>query len=184
MVSSSGYGGGMRVAMRDLEIRGAGNILGMEQSGQVSSIGFNLYCKLLKRTLLKMQGKAPPVITDTKIEFLVDARISEDYVSEPNFRMEIYMRFGEAISLEEVDNEWKTIQDRFGKPPESAIWLYHLTRIRVFAALRSITLVKQEKFSLILEKQKGKETKRKSLLIQWPKKPKEVEEKVCALINS
>ena len=184
LVSSSGYGGGMRVAMRDLEIRGAGNILGMEQSGQVSSIGFNLYCKLLKRTLLKMQGKAPPVITDTKIEFLVDARISEDYVSEPNFRMEIYMRCGEAISLEEVDNEWKTIQDRFGKPPESAIWLYHLTRIRVFAALRSITLVKQEKFSLILEKQKGKETKRKSLLIQWPKKPKEVEEKVFALINS
>jgi len=106
LASSSGYGGGMKVAMHDLEIRGAGNILGMEQSGQVSSIGFHLYCKLLKRAILTMQGKAPPTVVDTKIEFLADARIPEEYVNEWHLRMAIYQQLGEAIlkktSLQEL----------------------------------------------------------------------------------
>jgi len=59
LVDSSGYGGGMKIAMRDLELRGAGDILGLEQSGYVSSIGFHLYCKLLKRTILALQRKIP-----------------------------------------------------------------------------------------------------------------------------
>ena len=70
---AGGYGGGMKIAMRDLEIRGAGDILGLEQSGHVSSIGFHLYCKLLKRAIQTLQGKVPNVITDSKIEFPVDA---------------------------------------------------------------------------------------------------------------
>src|SRR4029079_12659624 len=82
LAESSGYGGGMKVAMRDLEIRGAGNILGTEQSGHVNSIGFHLYCKLLKRPIQAMQGKVPSVLTDTKIEFRIDARLPEDYVNE------------------------------------------------------------------------------------------------------
>lgn len=157
LASSSGYGGGMKVAMHDLELRGAGNILGLEQSGQISSIGFHLYCKLLKRAVLTMQGKASPIIVDTKIEFLADARIPDDYIDDWHLRMAIYQRFGEASSLEEVDDIWAEIKDRFGPAPQSALWLYHLTRVRVFASQRGYTLIKQEKFTIAIERQQGKE---------------------------
>ncbi|MEI8365503.1 MAG: transcription-repair coupling factor [Parachlamydiaceae bacterium] len=183
LAGSSGYGGGMKVAMQDLEIRGAGNILGLEQSGQVSSIGFHLYCKLLKRAMLAMQGKAPAVVADTKVEFLVDARITEEYVAEPHLRMEIYQRFGEAISWEEVDAIWAEIKDRFGPPPEAALWLYHLTRVRALASQLGFVLLKQDKFTLVLEKQEGKQTATKRVVIQWPKKPQEVEDKVVAILK-
>ncbi|HEV8051355.1 MAG TPA: transcription-repair coupling factor [Parachlamydiaceae bacterium] len=181
LAESSGYGGGMKVAMRDLEIRGAGNILGMEQSGQVSSIGFHLYCKLLKRTVLAMQGKIPSVLTDTKIEFLVDARIPDTYISEANLRMEIYQRLGEAISIKEVDEIWLEIKDRFGKPPEAALWLYHMTRVRVLASKKGITLLKQEKVMLIIEKQSGKETNLRKIPVKWPTTPQAMEQKIIAL---
>lgn len=179
LADSSGYGGGMKVAMRDLELRGAGNILGFEQSGQVSSIGFHLYCKLLKRTVQAMQGKIPSILTDTKVEFLVDARIPETYIHEPNLRMEIYQRFGEAIAAEEVDEIWAEIKDRFGKPPEPALWLYHLTKIRVFAARNGISLLKQDKMALTIEKQ----STMKKILMKWPTTPLEMEQKVIALLK-
>lgn len=181
LAESSGYGGGMKVAMRDLEIRGAGNILGMEQSGQVSTIGFHLYCKLLKRTVLAMQGKIPSVITETKMEFAVDARIPDTYISEANLRMEIYQRLGEAISLDEVDAIWAEIQDRFGKPPEPALWLYHLTRVRVLASKKGITLLKQEKVMLVIEKQSGKESSVRRIPVKWPTTPQAMEQKLVAL---
>lgn len=180
---SSGYGGGMKVAMRDLEIRGAGNILGLEQSGHVSSIGFHLYCKLLKRTILAMQGKVPANLTDTKMEFIVDARLPEEYVNETNLRMEIYQRLGEATSNGEVDILWDEIKDRFGAPPEPALWLYHMTRIRIFAGMHGITLLKQDKVSLYVEKQKWKQSVSKRLLMALPKNPKEMESKVIAVLQ-
>lgn len=183
LASSSGYGGGMKVAMRDLEIRGAGNILGFEQSGQVSSIGFHLYCKLLKKTIQAMQGKIPNILADTKVEFFADARIPETYVNEANLRMEIYQRLGEAASLEEVDEIWEEIKDRFGKPPEQALWLYHITRIRVFAARNGIILLKQDKLSLSIERQTGKESTTRKILMNWPKSPKEMELKIIALLK-
>lgn len=183
LADSSGYGGGMKVAMRDLEIRGAGNILGLEQSGQVSSIGFHLYCKLLKRTAQTMQGKIPTTLPDSKVEFLVDARIPESYISETNLRMEIYQRIGESISLEEVDEIFAEMKDRFGAPPEAALWLYHITRLKVFAARNGIVLLKQDKLTLTIEKQSTKGMALRKILMKWPKDPKEMEQKIIALIN-
>lgn len=178
LAETSGYGGGMKIAMRDLEIRGAGNILGMEQSGHVSTIGFHLYCKLLKRTIQTMQGKVPSVICETKLEIPVDARLPENYVNETHLRMEIYQRLGEAISLEEVDAIWAEIQDRFGPPPESAQWLYYLSRIRVYGALNGYTLMKLDKMSLSTEQQKGKQTISRKIMISQPKTPQELESKI------
>jgi transcription-repair coupling factor (superfamily II helicase) len=180
LAESGGYGGGMKVAMRDLEIRGAGDILGTEQSGHVSSIGFHLYCKLLKRTIQALQGKVPSIITDTKIEFPIDARLPEEYVNEVSLRMEIYQRFGEALSWDEVDLIWEEIQDRFGPAPESAQWLYHLTRIRVFASRHGYSLLKQEKLSLTIEKYKGKESLLRKILAPKYKSPQEMETKILA----
>ncbi len=180
LAEAGGYGGGMKVAMRDLEIRGAGDILGTEQSGQVSSIGFHLYCKRLKRTILALQGKAPSIFTDTRIELPVDARLPEEYVNEVSLRMEIYQRLGEALSWEEVETLWGEIQDRFGPAPEPTLWLYHLTRIRVFAAREGFTLIKQEKLSLTLEKHKGKENFIRKILAPKYKTPQEMETKILA----
>jgi len=183
LAESSGYGGGMKVAMRDLEIRGAGNILGTEQSGQVASIGFHLYCKLLKRTISAMQGKSPSIVTDTKVEFPIDARLPEDYINETSLRMEIYQRLGEAIEMAEVEAIWEEVEDRFGAPPEPAVWLYHLSRLRVYASRRGFTLLKQEKFTLIAERKKGKETISRTLVVTKPKTPQEMENKIIAALE-
>jgi transcription-repair coupling factor (superfamily II helicase) len=180
LAESGGYGGGMKVAMRDLEIRGAGDILGTEQSGHVSSIGFHLYCKLLKRTIQTMQGKVPSIISETKIEFSIDARLPDDYVNEVSLRMEIYQRLGESLSWEEADAIWEEVQDRFGPPPEPALWLYHLTRIRIYASRHGFTLLKQEKISLTIEKNKGKESTVRKILMPKFKSPQEMEKKVIS----
>jgi transcription-repair coupling factor (superfamily II helicase) len=178
LAESGGYGGGMKVAMRDLEIRGAGDILGTEQSGHVSSIGFHLYCKLLKRTIQALQGKIPSTTMDTKVEFPVDARLPESYINEVSLRMEIYQRLGESFSWEEVDAIWEEVQDRFGSAPEPAQWLYRLTRIRVFASRLGYTLLKQEKLSLTIEKSKGKETLLRKILTPKYQSPEEMERKI------
>ena len=183
LAESSGYGGGMKVAMRDLEIRGAGNILGLEQSGQVSSIGFHLYCKLLKKTILTMQGKIPSTLTDTKVEFLEDARLPEEYINETSLRMEIYQRLGEAITWEEVETIREELQDRFGPLPTQAQWLCSLTRLKVYCARHGFTLLKQDKFTLTAERQKGKETLSKKLLIAHSKNPQDLERKVIAALE-
>ncbi len=164
LAEASGYGGGMKVAMRDLEIRGAGNILGMEQSGHVSSIGFHLYCKLLKRTIKVLQGKISSTLTDVKIECAADARIPDDYIHETNLRIEIYQRLGEAVEESEVEEIFTEIADRFGKYPLPVKWLYHLTKIRVFASKHSFTLLKWETFSMTAERQLGKKSVTKKIL--------------------
>jgi transcription-repair coupling factor (superfamily II helicase) len=180
LAEAGGYGGGMKVAMRDLEIRGAGDILGTEQSGHVSSIGFHLYCKLLKRSIQTLQGKVPSIIADAKIEFPIDARLPEEYINEVILRMEIYQRLGEALSWEEVDTIWAEVLDRFGPAPKPAEWLYHLTRIRVFASRHGFTLLKQEKLALTIEKNKGKDSVIRKILAPKYKSPQEMEDLVLA----
>lgn len=182
LVESSGYGGGMKIAMRDLEIRGAGDILGVKQSGQVSSIGFHLYCKLLKKAIDAMRKKTAPSFIETKIEFLFDARLPEDYIGEASLRMEIYHRFGEAMAEEETDALFAELKDRFGPPPPPVIWLYHLTRLRVFAARKRYTLLKLEKLTFTTELQKEKETVRKTIAMPKTKEPPEFEEAIKALL--
>ncbi|HEY5259296.1 MAG TPA: DEAD/DEAH box helicase, partial [Rhabdochlamydiaceae bacterium] len=82
LIEAQGYGGGMKIAMRDLELRGAGETLGQRQSGHVSSIGFHLYCKLLKRTVDALKKNLEPTFFETKMEFPYDARLPEDYIRE------------------------------------------------------------------------------------------------------
>lgn len=184
LVEAGGYGGGMKIAMRDLEIRGAGDILGLQQSGQVSAIGFHLYCKLLKRAIDALKNQRPISFNETKLEFSFDARLPEGYISEVSLRMEIYHRLGEATNNSDVDELLSEMKDRFGEPPTPVIWLYHLTRIRVFASLHHFSLLKFSNLSLIAEQQLGKETKKQTILM--PKKvqsPQELETYVLAQLK-
>lgn len=178
LAEASGYGGGMKLAMRDLEIRGAGDILGTEQSGHVAAIGFHLYCKLLKRTIKTLEGKRPSIITDTKVEFPFDARLPEEYINETTLRMEIYQRLGDAVTFDEVDEIWNELKDRFGPPPEPVLWLYHITRIKAWSCRQGYSKIKLDKISLLSEKQKRKKTFSYKQLIGKVKTPHELEEKV------
>lgn len=179
LVEASGYGGGMKVAMRDLEIRGAGDILGVQQSGQISAIGFHLYCKLLKRAIDALKKHKAITFEETKMEFPYDARIPESYIAEASIRMELYYRFGEASTYEEVDDLLAEMCDRFGEPELAVLWLYHITRIKAFATANHFLLLKFGNLSLLAEQQLGKHLEKKNILL--PKKiqlPKELEKYV------
>lgn len=183
LAEASGYGGGMKVAMRDLEIRGAGDILGYEQSGHVSTIGFHLYCKLLKRTIQTLMGKLPSVISDTKLDLPVDARLPDTYIPEISLRMEIYQRLGETLAYSDVDTLFEELKDRFGKLPKSAQWLYHFSRLRIFSSLNGFLQIKADKNILYAEQQKGEGTVAKKMLFKLPSDPKEFEERMIQLLT-
>ena len=182
LLEAQGYGGGMKIAMRDLEIRGAGDILGVQQSGHVSSIGFHLYCKLLKRTVEALKKKLEPTFLDTKMEFPYDARLPEDYIHETSLRLEIYHRLGETTTLEEVDSLFEELKDRFGKPPTPTIWLYHLTRIRTVAAQKRYTLLKFNSHTLDTEQQTAKGSLKKTFSLKSFKGSAELEKLVLSLL--
>lgn len=177
LIQSSGYGGGMKVAMHDLEIRGAGNILGLEQSGHIASIGFTLYCKLLKRAIHTMQKKGGAMpMNEVKIEFPYDARLPSDYVPEITLRMDFYQRLGEAESKEEIDQIMAELEDRFGKPPQEVKWLHVFATLRLFASLNRFTFLKLTKVVFFAEQTIDKKhTLSKKMIIDLPKTPEQLE---------
>lgn len=180
LTQSSGHGGGMKIAMHDLEIRGAGNILGTEQSGHVATIGFHLYCKLLKKTINALQKKESPLFyQEVKMEFPFDARLPEEYINETSLRMEIYQRLGDADTEAEVDTLMEEVRDRFGPLPSQAEWLHKITRIRLFAARNQFSLLKLSKVVLLAEQTHDKKNKiSKKILVKLPKTPIELEQTV------
>ena len=179
LAQSSGYGAGMKLAMHDLEIRGAGDILGVEQSGHISAVGFHLYCKLLRKTVDQLKGISIK-FEEAKLELLVDARLTEQYIPEISMRLDIYHRLGEATKLEMVDDIWQEIIDRFGKPPEPALYLYHLSRIKVFASINGFTLIKQQKFTVTLERKAGKKESSHKFILPKFKTAAELERALVA----
>jgi len=183
LIEASGFGGGMKIAMRDLEIRGAGDILGTEQSGQVSSIGFHLYCKLLRRTIEAMRKKVAFSFNETKMEFDFRAHFPESYIAESSLRMELYHRLGECSSLEEINAILAEIQDRFGPAPQEVIWLYHLTRVRFVASQLQFLLLKFDTKTLYAEKQTASEVVKKRLLLKEMKDPAALEKEVVGLLG-
>lgn len=183
LIEAQGYGGGMKIAMRDLEIRGAGETLGQRQSGHVSSIGFHLYCKLLKRTVEALKKHLEPTFFETKMEFPYDARLPENYIPENSLRLEIYHRLGETITLEEVDSLFEELKDRFGKPPLPTVWLYHLSRIRTLAAQKRFITLKFNSHTLETEKQTPKGTVKKLFSLKPFKTPAELEKQVSNYLS-
>ena len=134
----------------------------------MSAIGFHLYCKLLRRAIDALKKKKPISFSETKMEFSFDARLPESYIDAVSVRMEIYHRLGESTTSSEIDELFAEIKDRFGAPPPPVLWLYHLNKIRAFATANHILSLKFGELSFTLEKQKGKEIEKKTILL--PKK--------------
>lgn len=165
LAEAGGHGGGMKIAMRDLEIRGAGDMLGVQQSGQISSIGFHLYCKLLKRAIDALKQKKAIRFEEAKLESSFDAKIPEEYIPELSIRMELYYRMGEASSFSELEELLAEMNDRFGAPPLPVLWLYHLARVRTFATTHHFTLIKFHPLTFATERLRGQEIEKKSWLL-------------------
>jgi transcription-repair coupling factor (superfamily II helicase) len=182
LMEIQGLGGGMQLAMKDLEIRGAGNILGNQQSGHLASIGFHFYCKLLKQTIAALEGKQLNYFKEIKLIFPFDARLPKSYVEDPRLRMQLYQSLGQANSLEEVDELFEEIKDRFGHPPKAAIYLHHLMRIQVIASSYHIVTIEVTSFNIYFLQQKGKLKKEKKVLSKIPKDPEKLEKFITKLL--
>jgi transcription-repair coupling factor (superfamily II helicase) len=119
MKEFSELGAGFRIAALDLELRGAGNMLGRQQHGHIESIGFDLYCQMLERAVSKLKGEeaAPELRTTLSLGF--DVRIPENYIASENLRLRTYKRVSSITTDEEKQDVRKELEDRFGKPPQS-----------------------------------------------------------------
>lgn len=182
IAKASGYGGGFRVAMRDLEIRGAGDLLGTEQSGNVSSVGFHLYCKLLKRAVDALQGKTV-ISIETKIDVPFDAKIPQEYIDDTNERIDIYHRLGDVQSLGDVAAIETEVKDRFGKLPLAVQWLFAIAKVRVVAASKGVFSIRLEKFSLLFESKKGDTFESKRVIVSGFSSPQIFEKKMLELLG-
>ena len=133
-------GAGLRIAMADLEIRGAGNLLGVEQHGHARKVGYELFYYLLDRAVRTLSGER---IQDEQVEVVskVTALLPESYIEEPWVRIAYYRKFATAQSPEELDAVLEDLWDRFGRPPEEVLRLYDLHRIRLWALQREYTRV-------------------------------------------
>ena len=129
----SDLGSGFRIAALDLELRGAGNLLGGEQSGHIEAIGFEMYMKLLDQTIRELKGSEIDDGLRAAVNLHVDLRIGADYIPDTNQRLSVYRRIAGARDEAEVDGVVSDVRDRYGTPPESVLNLADYGRIRAQA---------------------------------------------------
>ena len=137
------FGSGFKIAMRDLEIRGAGNLLGSEQSGHMMSVGYDMYLKLLDEAVLEEQGQAPKM-PDCTADLNVTANVDKTYVVRGEERMDLYRRMAAIRSQEDADDLLDEIVDRYGEPPRGVLNLIDIALMRAKAREAGIKDIKQK----------------------------------------
>ncbi|NLF80804.1 MAG: transcription-repair coupling factor, partial [Clostridia bacterium] len=138
-------GSGFKIAMRDLELRGAGNLLGPEQHGHIMAVGFDLYCKLLEEETQRAAGQAAPKqIISTQLELEINAYIPDSFVTDSVLKVEIYKRIAAAISEQEVDGLAEELRDRYGELPNTVYNLCLLGKVKVLGKKLSIASIMQK----------------------------------------
>ena len=136
LAQHSDLGGGMAIAMKDLEIRGAGNLLGGEQSGHIADVGFDLYVRLVGEAVSEFRGESEAGDTglrEVRIELPVDAHLPHDYIPSERLRLEMYKRLAEVREDADVDAVVEELDDRYGEPPEVVAALLLVARFRARA---------------------------------------------------
>ena len=137
------FGSGFKIAMRDLEIRGAGNLLGAEQSGHMASVGYDMYLKLLDEAVLEEQGQAPKT-PDCTADLNVTANVDKNYVSRGEERMDLYRRMAAVRTQEDADDLLDEIVDRYGEPPKGVLNLIDIALLRAKAREVGIKDIRQK----------------------------------------
>ena len=137
------FGSGFKIAMRDLEIRGAGNLLGSEQSGHMASVGYDMYLKLLDEAVLEEKGEAPKE-PDCTADLNVTANVDKNYVARGEERMDLYRRMAAIRTEEDADDLLDEIVDRYGEPPKGVLNLIDIALLRANARKVGIKDIKQK----------------------------------------
>ena len=138
------FGSGFKIAMRDLEIRGAGNVLGPEQSGFLLSVGYDMYLKLLEEAVLEERGEKPERPTECAADLSVAASIPDRYVPSPEQRMDLYRRIAAIRSEADADDVMDELIDRYGDPPRTVNNLISVALLRADAARNGISQIDQK----------------------------------------
>ncbi|MFW5787875.1 MAG: transcription-repair coupling factor, partial [Halanaerobiales bacterium] len=137
-------GSGFKIAMRDLEIRGAGNLLGAEQHGHIASIGFSLYCKLLESAIEELKGEDKTEDIEIEVNLSIDAYIPEEYITDSKQKIDIYKKIKRARSESKIIDIVDELLDRFGDPPQVVMNLIEITRIKITARKLNIEKINEE----------------------------------------
>ena len=144
------FGSGFKIAMRDLEIRGAGSILGAEQHGHMESVGYDLYVKILNEAILDEKGEAIPRKTETVIDLAVDAYLPDRYVRSGAQRIDLYKKIAGIETPEDISDILDELTDRFGEPPKAAHTLVRIAYLRAMASRAHITRIESKNGSVLL----------------------------------
>jgi transcription-repair coupling factor (superfamily II helicase) len=151
MKEFSELGSGFRVAALDLEIRGAGNLLGGEQSGTIDAVGFEMYMKLLEETIRELKGEDLEDDVRATVNLKVDFRLDEAYVPDMNQRLMIYRRMAGARSEEEIGRLVDEVRDRYGPPSTAVLNLADFARIRVLADALGVETIDRADSTLVIK---------------------------------
>ncbi len=144
-------GSGFKIAMRDLSIRGAGNLLGAQQHGFIESVGFDLYSQMLKEAIDERKGDKPKEKPfSVELDVKIDAYIPETFIQDAKQKIEIYKRFKGAETIEDIDDLKKEIFDRFGKCPKQVDFLLRLTRLKLLANQLKIEKITEQKDQIVM----------------------------------
>src|SRR5437773_2006911 len=148
-------GSGFKLAMRDLEIRGAGNLLGPEQHGHLAAVGFELYSRLLDESIRELRGQIVEEAPDATVDLGVDAYLPESYIPDEGQRMAMYRKMAAVRTPEEADEVAEEIADRYGPPPSQAVNLQRIVRLRALARDAGVAAISREQDRIALKRAAG-----------------------------
>jgi transcription-repair coupling factor (superfamily II helicase) len=134
-------GAGFKIAMRDLEIRGAGNMLGPEQSGQMAAVGYDMYCRLMREAVAELRGKSVPRTADTSVEIKVSAHIPTEYIGDEMLRIEAYKKIAAVDGMQSAKHIREELHDRYGDVPKPVENLVLISLIKAYAARAGLVSV-------------------------------------------
>ena len=137
----SHLGAGFKIAMRDLEIRGAGNILGPEQSGHIATVGYEMYCQLLEEATRQIKNEPKKTLPEAHVDIGISALIPKSYIPADRQRMDIYRRLTRCTSVEMLAALEHDMKDAFGEPPRQAVLLFALTEVRLLSQIYGVSSV-------------------------------------------
>jgi transcription-repair coupling factor (superfamily II helicase) len=146
----SHLGAGFKIAMRDLEIRGAGNLLGSEQSGHIEAVGYEMYCQLLEEATRQLKNEPKPAKPEAHVDIGVSAFISRQYIPADRQRMDVYRRLTRCTSPAMLTELEETLKEAFGAPPRPTVMLLALTELRLLSGLFGIDSIIRKEPDVVL----------------------------------
>lgn len=144
------FGAGFRIAMRDMEIRGAGNLLGADQHGHMEQIGYDLYMKILNEAVLEEKGEKPRQSVECTVEMNINAYLPENYVRNPNQRIDVYRKISLVETKEDAEDVYDELLDRYGDPPRPVLNILEISLIRALGGKCGFTKIERRENNVYL----------------------------------